>query len=237
MTRSLLQEWQPVTADLGLIDAPLDDVVAAFTDWQRSIGSEPSISWPTSLSATFHALPPLSAIARRSAFVPTTTGWTAYFASGILGSDPFPAMSELARRLSVLAMRVCATQADVQYPATIWEVYGPPALGGVPPLGYLRSVACANDGGRWTFETSGNPFPFEQVARYALKIKRERFDRGLLCTYLAEWHLRPFDDDFFSVAESSPSAVVDKSRSLTHRGPEYTLEEVQRGVPWAPPSR
>jgi hypothetical protein len=64
-------------------------------------------------------------------------------------------MSYLAKRMGLLPMRVCRSPERAIYPATMWEVYAPGSLGGCPPLGYRRSVAAANDGGRWMFEESG----------------------------------------------------------------------------------
>src|SRR5436305_11629065 len=90
----------------------------------------------------------------RRLFVDTRSDWVAGFQNGIQGSDPFPAMSYLATRMEVLAMRVCATADLAKYPSVIWEVYAPESLGGKAPLGYRRCICAANDGGRWVFDES-----------------------------------------------------------------------------------
>jgi hypothetical protein len=225
--------WHPATSDFGLIEAPTASVVAAFAKWQADIGRTPVESEKTSLESTFNALAPLSMEMRRAAFVSTKSDWTAYFASGLLGSDPFPVMSYLAQHLRCRAMRVCSTGAHARWPATIWEVYAPESLGGAPPLGYLRSVSCANDGGRWSFDATGSPFPFEQLERYSVPRKPDRFDRDLLTTYLASLGARPFDADFYSVSSGTPSALVEARRRWSSPPPEYSFDEVQRGLPWA----
>src|SRR6187551_3170404 len=122
---TFVDTWQPATSDFGLIEAPLASVVAAFVKWQADIGRSPIESKRTSLDSTFSGLAPLSMELRRAAFVPTRSSWTAYFASGLLGSDPFPVMSYLAQQLQCRAMRVCLTSAHARWPATIWEVYAP----------------------------------------------------------------------------------------------------------------
>ena len=232
-SHTLLARWQPVTRDLGLIDAKVDDVVGALEQWDRSIG------WPhrrrevgASLAAAFDALPPLSAEKRRKLLVATAKGWTAYFQSGIDGSDPFPAMSYLAQRMGVLAMRVCCTPLAAKFPAVIWEVYAPEPLGGCAPLGYRRSIASANDGGRWRFEQSGEPFPFERTNRYDAPRKRDRFSPDLLAEYLQHFGLRPFEDDFYIVTPSRPAALLEQQRPWVHPAPEFTLAEVIAGRPW-----
>ncbi|HWA77575.1 MAG TPA: hypothetical protein VG937_34800 [Polyangiaceae bacterium] len=230
---NFLDAWYPATSDFGLIEAPTTNVVAAFLEWQAAIGRAPIESTRTSLESTFTALAPLSAELRRAAFVPTKSAWTAYFASGLLGSDPFPVMSHLAQHLQVRAMRVCSTTERAHWPATIWEVYAPESLGGSLPLGYLRSVACANDGGRWTFETSGQPFPFERLERYTAKRKKDCFDRQLLIDYLQRLGLRPFDADFFTVSTRTPSSLVENRQRWASPPKEFSFDEVQRGVPWA----
>jgi hypothetical protein len=233
---NIVSARQPTTSDFGLIEAPFGTVIEAYLTWQNAIGSEPVRSEETSFGATLVALEPLSVEIRRAAFVPTDSGWTAYFASGLLGSDPFPVMSYLADVLQARAMRVCATAMQAKWPATIWEVYAPESLGGAPPLGYVRAISCANDGGRWTFESAGSPFPFEQLDRYSAKRKSERFDRQLLVDYLAHFSLRPFDDDFYIASVAQPSVVIEKRRRWPSPPKEYSLEDVQRGLPWTPVS-
>lgn len=94
-----------------------------------------------------------------------TTGSNA-FASGIQGSDPFPVVSQLAR--------------PSRYAPSIWERYAPDELGGAPPRGYRRSIASANDGGRWIFDQSGEPYPFEEIGAYSSLSKREHRCRSSL---------------------------------------------------------
>jgi hypothetical protein len=231
--RTFVDTWHPATSDFGLIEAPLASVVAAFVKWQADLGRSPIQSEKTSLESTFSGLAPLSMELRRAAFVPTKSSWTAYFASGLAGSDPFPVMSYLAQQRQCRAMRVCSTSAHARWPATIWEVYAPESLGGAPPLGYLRSVSCANDGGRWIFDTSGSPFSFEELARYSAPRKKDRFDRDLLTSYLARLGSRPFDHDFYAVALSTPSTLVEARRRWPSPPREYSFDEVQRGIPWA----
>jgi hypothetical protein len=75
----------------------------------------------------------------------------------------------------------CTADHDVSYPARILEVYGPD---GAAPLLLERAIVAANDGGRWTFETAGRPFPFEDTERYTLRRKSDRFPADLLYDYL-----------------------------------------------------
>ena len=231
----ILEAWHPVTQDFGLIECSTDLAVVKFVDWQESLGHTFVIRKAESLEAAFEMLSPLSMEKRRCVFVPTTSEWSGFFQSGIDGSDPFPAMSLLCQRLQTRAMRVCTTPACAKYPATIWEVYACEALGGIPPLGYRRSVCAANDGGRWRFEQSGEPFPFEDTPRYLLPKKRERFDRDMLAQYLQHFNLEPLDDGFYTPSSRTPAILLERTTRWQHPPPEFTLREVIDGVPWKEP--
>lgn len=224
---ALLDHWHPVTSDMGLVNATHSRITEshAFSDVFEVQGEIAS-----GLEDALSLLPPLSMEKKRGLLVPTKAGWTAYFASGIQGSDPFPFVSLLARELGVLAMRVCST--SNRYAANIWEVYAPRELGGSPPLGHRRSIAAANDGGRWIFEQSGQPFSFEDLSAYSASRTRDRFTREQLQRYLASFGLNPFDESFYSVAASSPAVLVTRIADWECAPPSFTLAEVRNGVPW-----
>jgi hypothetical protein len=229
----LVQRWHPVTHDLGLINAPPKECIDSLRSWHESIGIQYTERRVTSSFAdALDCLPPLSAEKRRKLFVSTCSGWTAFFQSGIQGSDPFPVMSMLAKLLRVTAMRVCVTPDGAMWHAVIWEVYAPPELGGQSPLGNRRSLAAANDGGRWTFDQSGEPYPFERIECYARPRRRDRFTRDLLSEYLAHFSLSPFDDAFYFVSAAQPATILEQTLRWTAPPPEYTLEQVVSGVPW-----
>ena len=229
----LIDTWHPVTDDLGLIQAPLDDVVDALLAWHKSIGIRyGKRTIDNSLAEAFGALLPLSNAKQRRLFIRTVADWTACFQNGIQGSDPMPAMSYLAGTMDVVAIRVCATPSDAKWPATVWEVYASKALGGEPPLNYKRSIAVLNDGGRWTFEESGTPYDFERVELYRQRRVRDRFPREVLAEYLSHFGLRPFEDAFYRVGPSSPAVLLNQAEPVVSL-PEFSLEEVIAGEPWA----
>jgi len=231
----LLDTWHPVTHDFGIIQAPVDKAMEALVNWHGSIGIAYARRTANSFEEALGALAPLSAENRRSALVPTAAGWTAYFQSGISGSDPFPAMSFLAQKMGVLAMRVCATHSSAKWPAVIWEVYAPPSLGGNETNGLRRAISAANDGGRWNFYSSGTPFEFEDLAAYARPKKRDRFTKALLEQYLANFGLFVFEQSFYTASLSTPAVVLEKTRRWTHPAEEFSLDEVIDGLPWKRP--
>ncbi|ATQ44723.1 hypothetical protein [Caulobacter mirabilis] len=232
-----IRRWHPVTSDMGLIEAPAAAVASEFAAWHGGLGIHYRREEITSsLAASLARLEPLSAVTDRRLFVSTLSGWTAFFQNGVAGSDPFPPMSFLAQHMRVRAMRVCRSPDGARWPAVIWEVYAPPELGGDPVLGIRRSIAAANDGGRWVFEEAGERFDFEEADRYDLPKKRDRFPPELLAQYLAEFRMAPWSDDFYDIRPGSPAIFLDRSNPLSGRSgavaKSYTLEQVLAGAPW-----
>ena len=228
---SLIEKWHPVTHDFGLIQAPIERVLAELLNWHASLGIKYArTEIASSLADALASLLPLAASMMRRLFVATSSDWVACFQNGIQGSDPFPAMSYLAKRMGVFAMRVCCTPDHAKYPATIWEVYAPESLGGCP-LGCRRSLGAANDGGRWEFYESGERYPFEQIKRYAERRKRDRFTGDMLRDYLRHFGIELNTDEFLRVDATTPAVRLQQVTKVWH-APEFALEEVVAGAPW-----
>ena len=108
--------------------------------------------------------------------------WTALVNNFINGGDSTAPGPAIATALGVRC--VVATHVPRYGPGhaqTQLEVMGP---GGEPPLMYIRSVSATATDGRWEWHESGAPLPFEETERYGARIKRNRFDRAMLLTYL-----------------------------------------------------
>ena len=119
-------------------------------------------------------------------------------------------------------MRVCVTPANATYRGVIWEVYDTPTQGG-NEWGYRRSIAAANDGGSWVFQTSGEPFSFEQTKRYAARLKRDRFTKDMLVAYLAEFDIPHIADEEFLMEKRCKGGIF--ARPAHKNSPAYSLEE------------
>lgn len=148
----------------------------------------------------------------------------------ISGSDPFPVMSYLARKLNVIAMRICTTHSTALYPAVIWEVYGSTDMNADTP-GYLRSISVAKNNG-WEFFSSGTPFEFENINLYSLPKKRDRLTKAHLDQYLKNFGLSVFEQSFYTVSKNTPALVLEKIKRWTELPKEFTLSEVVAGLHW-----
>jgi hypothetical protein len=133
-----------------------------------------------SLDGALPVLAPASDLSRYACLA--VSDWTVVLNNAPNGTDVGVLPSRAARDLNCRAIRaVCANDDEPGYPARILEVYGPD---GEPPLAHERSIAAANDGGRWIFETSGKVFAFEDEEAYRRRTKSSRFTGEMLHAYL-----------------------------------------------------
>jgi hypothetical protein len=219
-----IDKWSPVTTDFLIVNAAIDLAVAAYGNWMKRLGfAFTKTIVDDGLDRAFASMAPLSNSKQRKLFVHAGRDWTAFFQNGVQGSDPAAHGHQLAKELDAIGMRVCITPPAYQWQAVIWEVYAPQRLGG-DEFGYRRSLAVANDGGKWTFINEGVPFPFERQARYIASRKRNRLDRQLLEAYLREYAINPFEPGNLIASSEAPAVRLDVE---ARGGPmkEYTYSE------------
>ena len=223
-------ELEPITSQMGLIAADVATVADCFQAWQNEIlqGSGMRVSRRQSALSgidALKALPPLtSPVHTRFGFFATKSKWSVYFDNSNLGTQAATVMPVMAKKMKCEGMRVVRVEQTLpsnpkkdsrgNYGATIFEVFG-------TDMDYKRSIAAVNDGGRWVFEQSGVPYPFEDLRAYDRRLKRERFTREMLETYLKYFDARPFDEDWYD----DDSVILEKAGSFPFRVTEYSLEE------------
>lgn len=220
-----LTRWWPVTYDFGLIRSDLDTVAAMRAKQYQDANLQVATTCLSgSLEESFATLEPLSPASTKELFIATTFGWTAFFANGARGSDPFLPMLQLSKALGATALRACESPAGARYPGVILEVYDTPQAGGSED-GYRRSIAAANDGGRWVFHQSGAPFAFEDLARYEARKKRDRFTGDMLWSYLENLGIPRLTDEMLQPGGTCRGVLL--ARPTHAHLPQYTLEEAR----------
>lgn len=189
------------------------------------------------LSHALEALPPLTMGSnRRYLLVPTAGLWTAYFDNSKLGTDTSGIMPYLARTMKCHALHVNATPDSMgtkslydstrqgRYGACMFELFGPDQT---EWLNVVRVVSAMNDGGRWRFDASGTPQPYEEPETYKARLVRDKFPFALLDRYCRALGLRPFDDGFYLPPERPTAALFEVVYPHGPRAKEFTLAEVQ----------
>jgi hypothetical protein len=189
-------EGGPITHTTGWFE--LD--AASLSSWLRAAvdgrGPVPA-GWMCRADAVAALTGPAGAPLRRRAVVPVGERWSVLLTDGPTGTDVGLLPSHAARELGVRALRaVCAGD---PHPARVLELFGP---GGAPPLLVVRSIVAADDGGRWVFETSGEPLAFERPGAHRRRRRADRFPASALFDYLGALGV-PYDRE-----PDWPAAVV-----------------------------
>jgi len=232
----LEDRWAPVTSEMGFLELEAEQAAQAFATWQRGLMTPRGITvevLPVSgtLEQVLSSLLPLtSGETQRHLFIPTRSAWTAYVENGWTGTDAYSHISYMAQRLSIRCLRVVAVPHTLRkhgggrYGAVMLDMYGPKQPGKLN--NYVRALGASNDGGRWVFDQSGEPFPFEQVEQYQARRVRDRFTFEMLKDYLHHLGLSPFEEDFY-LPPGSRAWLIQKTGPFTTVGREYTLEEAR----------
>lgn len=239
-TSSLLfgDSLAPLTSEIGFVEIPAAQLLDAYLEWQRPIQSKRRIELKTrpvsgGLRATLLSLLPLNTVeARRCLFVPTSSAWTAFFENRASGTDASSTMSVMSRLLRSRALRVAVVPHDRshrgghargRYGALILEVFDP-ASG--DPRNLLRSLVLANDGGRWIFEASGTPLPFEDDRRYNAPNLRDRLGLEDVARYLGALDVRAFDTAFY-LPQGTDALLVEKQGPVAPGEKDLSLEDAR----------
>ena len=235
LKRLLLEDrWAPITSEMGFLELEAERTARAFAEWEGGAQADRGISVQVRsvsgpLEHALSSLLPLSTPeAQRQLFVPTRSAWTAYTGNARGGTDAASVMSYMARTLGCRGMRVVAVPHTLRedkgrFGAVMLEVYGPHQTHW---LNHVRTLAASNDGGRWVFDASGTPFPFEQPERYQAKRVRDRFTFDMLREYLGHLGLSPFDEDFY-LPGGAPAWLVERHGPRSPRHQDFTLAQAR----------
>ncbi len=228
----------PLTSTIGFVDAPCRDAANAYLRWQISLVDGDWIAGWTphrvsgDLESVLRRLLPLKKIeSTRRLFLPTRSGWTAYVDNRWIGADPFPVLHSLVETLHCRGIRMTAvppnpkaTPQQGPYGGTIFELYTPDAPG---RLRVARSLNAVQDGGRWTFDATGTPLPFEEPGRYTSRRIRDRFDAALLDRYLRTLGIEAFDAAFY-LPDAAEGILLEARGGIDGpRNADVALDEAQ----------
>lgn len=173
----------------GLVNAPLAHCSEAIRDARLPRRSVLRLSRETaSRDQVVDYLSHLTVPPTRLALFAAARDWTAVVTNERDGSDfddYREAFGRLTRARTVRVVDHAESFAFVRgvrerrrYAARIFELFD---AAGEP----VRSITCADDGGRWVFETVGEPLPPEASFNYGARRKRDRFTHENLGALLA----------------------------------------------------
>ncbi len=229
----------PITKEIGFLEIDIHTSVNTFTNWMNPIENSRNNTLKKRLVSgcleeVLKTLLPLTSVEpRRYLFIPTDNNGIAFFDNGHQGTDVTSKVMVLVRMIKCQGYRILAVPNTIQrnksargrYGGIMFEVFAPdPNL----TLNYKRAINVANDGGRWIFDQSGEPFSFEDIESYKKRRIKDRFTFEMLKEYCAHLGLRPFDEDFYLPSYNNKAVLIEKEGPCAPGLKEYTLEEARR---------
>jgi hypothetical protein len=159
MTGLLGGAFSPIGWSVHYLEAP-SEAVLADTVSLRAARIEVRVAEP--YPSVLERLAPFQAPWTRELVLPCGP-WTAYLNNGIDGGDPTAVGQAVARRLGVRhVMAEHTLRYGPGHQATQLWISG---LEGKPPLMVEREISASATDGRWEWNTSGTPLPFEDIGR------------------------------------------------------------------------
>jgi hypothetical protein len=190
----------------------------------------------TDLAAGLENLFPLSAPPIRYLLVPTRTGaWTAIFTNNSYDENQ-EFMAGLNRLLGSRVVYYSSREHTLKKVRSDryvghWGAHSIYIFDSGKPFEPDRVISCVKENGGWKFDQFGKPLPFEDVARYELPVKRERFNGRILREYLAAMGLFPYESSFFRISRAEPGILVERTdpgsqKEIINYMPQWKIDEL-----------
>lgn len=240
MQTLLNDKFYPITSSIAFMEADMEKVCTGFLNWQQKLITEMAPGYTLvkkeirgGLEEAFSSLLPLyTHEPRRHLFVPTRSGWVAYFNNFILGTDAGALVGYLPTFLHCRSLLVKFTS-DTELSkdghtkkrngTMVFDLHGPDI---VNYQNTIRKVSLVNEGKKWVFYQQGDPLPFEDTSHYNEKLTKKKFTYELLLNYTNALGLEPFTTDFYLPAGGHPSVLIEKQGPVYPDMRSVNLEEI-----------
>jgi hypothetical protein len=187
----------------------------------------------STLEGAFRMLDPLSGgFIVRHLMIGTENGWTAYFNNSVLLAADSSISGDLSGKLKVRAVHVVNQDECIHKTSSRhWTgEYGQFRFWVFHNGGLVRAIDNVHGDDGWEFSQEGKPFPFEDVKKYRLPKKPDRFTGEMLENYLQQLGLRPFEDSFYVINKKRPAVLIeriDQNKVFRDRIVYRSFEEVR----------
>ena len=198
--------------------APIELLTNALLDWQNTV-LKPYGANLTSTCASgsiddliVEMTPRVSPVRTKIMSISCKNGWVMVLDNGLHGTDAGLA-KVLSRKCGCISLRV-VSKPDIaflegcgSFGAEIFESFDH----GVP----VRTIYCANDGGKWKFGQSGTPYPFENTHIYDNKKIKDRFTHEGIVNILAHLNIHAFDESWYATDGNAVATIYTRSDLLS----------------------
>jgi hypothetical protein len=231
----VIQRWWPTTQSLDLVEGPADQVAAAVqSEVSRFTGREKlGASWQrfSDLDEAFAAAGDFANVPTVYLVLPSRSRWTVLWNNSFLcdGYDSLCWCLTNNHRFTTIHWSAhdewTTFQSGSAFYHRRWD--------GAKVV--QRVVQTAQEDRRWTFYESGDALPEEDLEVYRDARKRDRLNERRMAELLERFGARPWQEDFYAVAEAASFVLVREAApaTLLHR----TRAEVLRGAADGEPAR
>ena len=217
-----IRRWWPTTQSLDLVEGSAEAVANAVDcEVRRFLKGEAVVtSWDAypRLDAAFQAAPEFAGVPTFYLVLPSRSRWTVLWNNSFLcdGYDSLCWCLTKNHGLTTVHWSAHDAWTTFQSGATFhhrrWD--GSTMV--------ERFVQAAQEDKQWNFCQSGDPLPEEDVAAYAARHKRDRFNEALVAQLLGRMGASPWLDEFYALPEQrcfvlrrprAPATVIRRSAS------------------------
>lgn len=222
--------YAPVTFGCAFLRVPFLAIIDDYAGWTKKNYPHAAVE---PLVCSFHEalekLAPLTAPASKELLIGAGPEWTALFSNG-LSSDAFSRAPYWSSRLGIDALAMDCIPDKKDQPAS--GAYGKyramqiQMFSGSAPLNEpRRTLSTLHDGNRWAFINQGEPFPFENSAKYTAKAVRDRLSIDDVEAFFLNFGLPASESEF-----SGPAAIVATNSASIRRSFSYQEAQVNQAI-------
>jgi hypothetical protein len=221
--------FAPVTFGFAFLRVPFLVLVDEYVSWTKKNHPNTTVEpMACSFRKTLERLAPLTAPTSKELLIGAGTEWTALLSNG-LGSDAFARAPYWSSRLGIdtLALDCIPDKKDRgimgargRYRAMQIQVF----LGATPDKP-RRTLSSLHDGDRWTFINEGDPFSFEDVAKFSARAVRDRVSPADIEAFCLHFGTPTSETGF-----SGPAAIISTHRSGIGRSLSYQEAQADLGI-------
>lgn len=186
-------ELRPAGTAIAFLRRSLADVRDEIVRWRTGLGQQLDVRTQLTFPSCVDSLDPYEWPWQTELLI-DCGAWCMYTNNQIGGGDSSASAGYLGRALACeLVQAVHVPKYPPGHAATNLVIQAPDDT-------CRRVIAAHAEDGRWSWQTYGDPLPFEKVERYTARKIRDRLDRPLLVEYLASYGIRVDDPSFYGAA-------------------------------------
>ena len=197
-----IEKWWPLPVSLDLVRAPVDVAAATvMAELTRLVGERQlSSAWVPfgSIGQVFGSVAVFTNTPTVFFLLPTHSNWTVLWNNSYL-CDGYDSLCWcLTTNHGLTTMHWSSSDEDSVFQAGSSFTFRTASESGLSE----RSVYCCKNDEHWQFVAQGEPLAEEDVAAYASRRKRERFNEQGMLRLLARLGARPWEDEFYCVGQA-----------------------------------